>query len=124
MSTRGGRQGRGGRAGRGHNGGRGGRGRGNYYATEKAVAKHKGLFAALTNHVFDYGQKGAADQMQTTWEKIVHHVGTIHGHDISNELLNKKTVIIDKPVHTQDVQDKHALRVIRHDASQARLQAA
>jgi hypothetical protein len=28
--------------------------------------------------------------MRTTWEKIVHHAGTIYGHDISNELLNKK----------------------------------
>jgi hypothetical protein len=53
--------------------------------------------------------------MRTTWEKFVHHVGTIHGHDISNELLNKKTVIIEKPTHTQDVLDKHESRVIRHD---------
>jgi hypothetical protein len=45
--------------------------------------------------------------MRTTWEKIVHHVGKIYRHDISNELQNKKTVIITKPKHTQDVLDKH-----------------
>jgi hypothetical protein len=45
--------------------------------------------------VFDSGAKEAADQMRTTWEKIVHHVGAIYGQDISNKLQqNKKTVII------------------------------
>ena len=58
--------------------------------------------------MFDYGQKGAADQMRTMWEKIVHHVGTIHGHDVSNELLNKKIVSIPEPEYTQEVLDKHA----------------
>jgi hypothetical protein len=89
MSGRG-RQGRGGRGGRGAFHGRGGRGRGNHCSSAGAAAvKHKGLCAALSNHVFDYGRKGAADQMRTTWEKTVHHVGTIHGHDTSNELQNK-----------------------------------
>ena len=126
MSGRGGRQGRGGgRGGRSttHNG-RGGRGRGTYYSGTGAVVKHKGLCAALNNHVFDYGQKGAADQMRTTWEKIVHHVGTIYGHDISNELQNKRTVIITKPEHTQDVLEKHADRVTRHASQEQRLTRA
>jgi hypothetical protein len=89
-----------------------------------ALAKHKGLCAALGIHVFDYGQKGAADQMRTTWEKIVHHVGTIYGHDISNELQNKKTVIIDEPKHTQDVLDKHAAKEVRRQTQQTRLDQA
>ena len=62
-----------------------------------ATPKHKGLYSALRKNVFDYGQKASADQMITTWEKIVHHVGTIHGYNISNELLNNKTIIITKP---------------------------
>ena len=62
--------------------------------------------------------------MRTTWEKIVHHVGTIYGHDISNELQNRKTVTITKPEYTQAVQDKHADRVARHTAQQQRLDAA
>jgi hypothetical protein len=124
MSGRGARQGRGGRGGRGAYNGRGGRGRENYYSCTGTVAKHKGLCAALTYHVFEYGQKGAADQMRTTWEKIVHHVGTIYGHDISNELQNKKKVIIPKPEHTQDVLDKHAERVTRHNYQEQRLTRA
>jgi hypothetical protein len=123
MSGRG-RQGRSGRGGHGTFSGRGGRGRGNYCSSAGAAVKHKGLCAALSNHVFDYGQKGAADQMRTTWEKIVHHVETIYSHDISNELQNKKTVIIKKPKHTQEVLDKHADRVTRHNNQELRLTRA
>jgi hypothetical protein len=37
------------------------------HSTQHFPVKHKGLCAAaLSNHVFDYGQKGAADQMRTT----------------------------------------------------------
>ena len=43
------------------------------------------------------------------WEKLVHHVGTIHEHEIINGLLNKKTVIIPKLEHTQDALDEHQL---------------
>jgi hypothetical protein len=88
--------------------------RGNYYSDVGAVVKHKGLCAALSNHVFDYGQKGAtSDQMRTTWEKIVHHVGTIYyGHDISNKLQNEKTVVITKPKHAQACPSSHTQAAI------------
>ena len=121
MSGRGGR-GRGYRSNRDGNRGRRsrGRGRGNSYVST-AVAKHKGLCAALGNHVFDYGQKGAADQMRTTWEKIVHHVGTIYRHDISNKLQNRKTLKIEEPTHTQSVLDKHRDREARRLTQQSRL---
>ena len=79
---------------------RGGRGRGRSergYSYSGANPKHKRLCSALGNHVFDYGQNSSTDQMRTTWDKLVHHVGTIHGHNISNKLLNKNTVIITKP---------------------------
>ena len=46
--------------------------------------KNNGLWNYLGNHVFDYGQKVSSDKMRTTWYNIVYHVGTIHGHDISN----------------------------------------
>jgi hypothetical protein len=62
--------------------------------------------------------------MRTTWEKIVHHVGTIYGHDISNELLNKKTVTISEPAYTQEILDKHAIRVQRVLNQHQRLQTA
>jgi hypothetical protein len=57
--------------------------------------------------LLDYGQKSAADQMRTSWEK---YVGTNYGQYISNELQNKITVILVKPVHTDDVLLKHGLR--------------
>ncbi len=82
-------------------GGRLGRGRGGGNSYSGTGGAHEGLCSALSDHVFDYGQKGAADQMRMTWEKIVHHVGTIYGHNISNELQNKKTVTIPEPEHTQ-----------------------
>jgi hypothetical protein len=74
--------------------------------------------------VFDYGQKEAAEEMRTTWEKIVLHMGTIYGHDISNELLNKKAVNIPEPFHTKDIMAKHKLRVLRRKSQQERLSKA
>ena len=59
--------------------------------------------------------------MRPTWEKIVHHVGTIYGHDISNELQNKKIVTIEEPKHTQAVLDKHADKESRRQSQQAHL---
>jgi hypothetical protein len=108
--------------------GRGGRGRGrgqNYSSTGAATAKHRELCSALESHVFDYGQKAAAgDQMRITWEKIVNHVGTIYGHDISNELLNKKYVSIPEPEYTQETLVKHVIREARVRSQQQRLQTA
>jgi hypothetical protein len=60
--------------------------------------------------VCDYGQKSAADQMLTSWEKLAQCVGANYGKDISNELQNKITVIIVEPVHIDDVLLKHSLR--------------
>jgi hypothetical protein len=53
--------------------------------------------------------------MRTTWEKIVHHVGTIYGHDVSNELQNKKTVPISKPEYSPEILAKHQERVACHN---------
>ena len=79
-------------------GGRGSRGRGigsvHYTPT---LNKNKGLCSTLGNNFFDYGMKGAADQMWTAWEKIFHHVGTIYGHKINNKLQNKTKVSTPKP---------------------------
>jgi hypothetical protein len=59
--------------------------------------------------VFEYGQKSAADQMRTSWEKLAQYAGTNYGQDISNKLQNKITVILVEPVHTDDVLLKHVL---------------
>ena len=75
--------------------------------------KSKGLCSALGNHVFDYGHKGDADQMRATWDNIVNHVGMIYGHNLGNELQNKKRIEILQPEHTHQVKDKHLKRVER-----------
>ena len=59
--------------------------------------------------------------MWATWEKIVHHVGTIYGHDIRNGLHNKKKVSIPKPEYTEDIQFKHKQRVEIINLQSARL---
>ena len=118
MSVKG--SGRGGYQVRGGQGGWGDWGRGrsakgfSYYG---ATNKHKGLCSTLGIHVFDYGQKTSSDQIKTTWKKLVHHVGTINGYDISNELINKKRLNISKPEQTQDVLDAHQLATKRRDQS-------
>ena len=100
MSGRGGRtNGRGGcgTIGRGR-----GQGRGQNYTGTNASTK-KGLCEALGGNVFDYGQKAAADQMRTTWEKITEYVGITYAQDICNELQNKSIVILDEPSHSTAV---------------------
>ena len=49
--------------------------------------------------------------MRTTWEKIVHHFGTIYGHEISNKPHNKEKDSIPNTEYTEDVQSKHRQRV-------------
>jgi hypothetical protein len=74
--------------------------------------------------VFDYGQKYAADQMRTSWEKLVQYVGTNYGPDISNELQNKITLIIVGPVHTDDAMARHGVREITIRSGQMNIQRA
>ena len=114
----------GGRGGCG-NGGRGGRGRGrghNY--TGARNASKSGLCAGLNKNVFDYGNKAAADQMRTSWEKLVQYVGMTYGQDISNELQNKATVTLPEPVHTAAVLARHATHEQMIHNGQANIQAA
>jgi ribosomal protein L15 len=121
MSGRGRSSGRGGRGNSSH-GGRG-RGRGQNYAGA-AIALKRGLCTTLGTNVFDYGQKSAADQMRTSWEKLVQYVGTNYGQDISNELQNKITVTIDEPEHTTEVLRRHGVREQMIRTGQANIQQA
>ena len=98
----------------------GGRGRGRSdigYSYYGATPKNKVLCSALDNRVFYYGQKASSDQLRTTWDNLVHHIGKIHGHNISNGLMNKKTLVITKPYHYQDSLDEHQFATIRRDQS-------
>ena len=101
-------------------------GRGNSYPShiKNLNNKNKRLCSALIHHVFDYGQIWAVDQIRTTWKKIVNHVGMIYGHDISNELQNKKRIKIPQPEHTQQVKDKNLNRFERLRNQHVRLMQA
>ena len=90
-------------------------GRGNSYSINinNLNNNNKGLCSALGHHVFDYGQKEATYQTRKTWDKIVNHAGTIYGHNISNELNNKKQIEITQHEHTHKVKDRHLERVER-----------
>jgi hypothetical protein len=121
MSARGGRNN--GRGGRGSNGRGRGRWRGQNY-TGTTTATKKGMCDALEANVFDYGQKAAADQMRTTWEKITDYVGTTYAQDICNELQNKTTVILDQPHHNAFVLQRNAAREAVIRAGQLNIQSA
>jgi hypothetical protein len=89
-----------------------------------ANAERKDLCTNLGTNVFDYGQKSAADQMQTSWENLVQYAGTNYGQDIINELQNKITVILVKPVHTDDVLTRHGVREFMIRNGQLNIQRA
>jgi hypothetical protein len=112
MSGRGGRNnGSGGRGRGGANHGGRGRGQGKNYTGSSNAAK-RGLCTKLGTHVFYYGQKSAADQMRTSWEKLVQYFGTNYGQDINNKLQNKVWVILTETVHTNDVLAIHSVREV------------
>jgi hypothetical protein len=124
MSGRGGRNnGRGGRGHGGANSGGSGRGRGQNYTGSSNAAK-RGMGTNIGTNVFDYGQKSAADQMRTSWEKLVQYVGTNYGQDIKNELQNKVWIFITEPVHTDDVLARHSVREVIIRNGQLNIQQA
>jgi hypothetical protein len=102
---------------------RGGRGRGrgqNYNGS--ANAAKRGMCTNLGTNVFDYGQKPAADQMRTSWGKLVQYVGTNYGQDINNELQNKVWVVLTEPVQTYDVLARHSVREVMIKNGQLNIQ--
>eukprot|EP00957_Ditylum_brightwellii_P119240 9096554-Ditylum_brightwellii.AAC.1 len=58
--------------------------------TGASTTKHKGLCAALSNHMFNSGQRGPVNDMRITWEKISHHDRTIYEHNISKKLQRQE----------------------------------
>jgi hypothetical protein len=69
--------------------------------------EEEGLIPALGIHVFGYDIKGTANQMRTTWEKIINYVSSAYSNDISTELRTRKTLVFDPPQHSQAVFDEH-----------------
>ena len=69
-----GRQGGRGRGGRGRGSGRG---RGNYKGHGNTGTKGQvGACKELGGNIFDYGPKGSADLLRTSWDKLIQHAGT------------------------------------------------
>ena len=62
--------------------------------------------------------------MRNTLKNIVKHTGTIYGQDISNELHNRRVVVIAKPQHTADVLRKHEAKVSLIEKNFQRIQDA
>jgi hypothetical protein len=96
---------------------------GQNYTGARMVAK-SGLCAALSNNVFNYGHRAAADQMRTLREKLVQFIGTNYRQDISNELQNKIPVMLTKPVHTLEILARHAIRGLMVRTGQQNIQQA
>ena len=118
------------RGGRGHSGcgssacaGCRGHGRGSSY-TGTTSAPKKGLCTTLSANIFDYGTKGTADQMRTSWEKLMQYIGTNYGQDISNELQNKAVIMLAKPTHSAAVLARHAACEMMICTGQMNLQTA
>jgi hypothetical protein len=124
MNGRGGRNNcRGGRGrGSANRGGRG-RGRGQNFTGSDNAAK-RGLCTNIGTNVFDYGQKSAADQMCTSWVKLVQYVGTNYGQDINNKFQNKVWVVLAEPLHTDDVIARHSVREVMIRNGQLNIQQA
>ena len=62
--------------------------------------------------------------MRTSWEKLVQYVGTIYGHDISNELQNKIAVVLPEPEYELAILMRHGARETLVRDGQANLRAA
>ena len=102
--------GRGGRSHGARGAGRGGQrnrqGKGQGYKGNVAQRQF-GLCKELATNVFDYGTRGAADQMRNSWEKLCQYVGAEMGEDIANELRNETVVVIPIPTYADEVLQRH-----------------
>jgi hypothetical protein len=78
----------------------------------------------IGTNVFDYGQKSAADQICTSWGKLVQFVRTNYGQDIINELQKNSTVILVDHVHTDDVLARHGVIEVIVRTGQLNIQQA
>jgi len=66
-----------------------------------------GLCKELEGHIFDYGGHGAADLVRVTQDKIHQYVGIKIGEDISNEIKNKKVVVLTPPKYSDAIKHRH-----------------
>ena len=62
--------------------------------------------------------------MRNTLKQIFNHTGTIYGQEFSNELHNKRVVVIAKPRYTADMLRKQESKVSLRDNNFQRIQDA
>jgi hypothetical protein len=72
------------------------------------VTKGKGACEALGTHTFEYGQRGSADQMRTTFKDIIKYVGNTYGIHMTMEVRTRTTVIIPEPKESKETLDRLA----------------
>ncbi len=114
-----------GRGGCGNRTGRGpGSGRGNAYTGGRVKTTKVGLCKDLEGNVFNFGTMFAADQMQTTQEKIAQYIGAKYGEEIANELQNKTRIVLSAPAYPSTMMTRHALRIVLVRSQQAALLTA
>ena len=68
------------------------------------------MFATLGDNIFTYNKKEAAHQLAITLRKIIKHIRTIYGQEISNEIYNQTEVIIVNPVYDQYFLNKQVIQ--------------
>ena len=119
---------------RGRNGGHGGFGYTGYgrvfghvighnYSVANSASK-KVLCIYLLNSVFNCGHKSAANQMRTSWVKLVHHIGNKYRQDIDNDLNSKIKRNIVTPVRSTQVLVSHTTQEALVRTDQSNIQAA
>jgi hypothetical protein len=74
----------------------------------KNVTKGKGACEALGTHTFEYGQRGSADQMRTTFKEIIKYVGNTYDIHMTTELRTRTTVVIPEPKESKETLDRLA----------------
>ena len=62
--------------------------------------------------------------MRGTLEKITQHVGTIHGHGVSNELYTREKTVVLPPKHSPETLAQHAADELARRAMHDRLKVA
>jgi len=79
------------------------------------------LTKGLEDHVFVYGTKNSADQMNQTLKKIIEFIGTKYNTDITSELTNRKPVEIKLPPYTPEQLARHQEKERHEKAKHERL---
>ena len=89
--------------------GRGGRGKGRVGSRTPSTtgSKMTGAVKDLSHHMFDYGTKGAAEQLATTWDKIVNYIGITLGDDIRTKLYTEQRVELQPPTYPLSALRRH-----------------